>query len=206
MKYRWGTTLKPPTSCIRGTVVLKRKKLLHCVFVALICFPLLFAPTLLFVSPAFAGPAVTEPDNPAQAEKERQAQREFEREERARKEIEKERGSGEEHTRRMAEDFAKGTIEGILGFSPLETVTGTAGIKKVISECFTGCHAPEVVQKLKMITDRLGTSGQDQRDRKKLEKRMQELRLLDKSVVLRTGFRFKPGGIGTEGGPGKSPV
>jgi hypothetical protein len=170
----------------------------------------LFASPLSFIPSAFAGPPVTEPDNPAQAEKERQAQREFDREMRVRRDIERERGSWQEHLRRMPEDFAKGTIEGVLSFSFLETVTGTAGIKKVLTECATGCHAPKVVQKLKMVTDRLGSSGQDQRDRKKLEQRMKELRLLDETVVLRTEvpehFSTPSRPIGTPGGPNKSPV
>ena len=188
----------------------KRKTLVRCLCLALTCVSLLLVTPLLFIPSAFAGPAVTEPDNPAQAEKERQAQREFDREMRVRREIERERGSWQEHIRRIGEDFGKGTIEGVMSFDFLETATGQAQIKQVIKECATGCHAPEVVQKLKMITDRLGSSGQEQRDKAKLEQRMKELRLFDETALIGSEvpehFSTPSIHIGTRGGPHKSPL
>lgn len=112
---------------------------------------------------------IIDPGNPQEASEERRVVREDRVERNIERDVRNDSASGDSHTLRAAGDFAKGLIT---GFPPGSQSVSNA-VQEVINGCTT-CHQPELVAKIRERLNRLGTTGQPERDKQKVLERLRD--------------------------------
>jgi cytochrome c553 len=121
-------------------------------------------------APAIAGIRdIIDPDNTQEANAERRAVREERVRQNVERDVKNESESFREHLRRANGDFAKGLIT---DFPPGSFAVSNA-VKEVAKGCAT-CHQPELVAKIRATLEKLGTSGQAERDKQKVLQRIRD--------------------------------
>jgi hypothetical protein len=128
---------------------------------------------LLSFSPgnAIAAPKdIIDPNNPKEAAQERQVVREDRARQKIERDVRNESGSGREHLRRAAGDAAEGLITGL----PLGSFAVSNAVLEVAKGC-TNCHQTELMAKIRDRLNKLGTTGQAERDRQKVLQRIRDL-------------------------------
>ena len=138
--------------------------LMHATCLALILW-MNFSP-----APAIAGMKdIIDPDNTKEANAERREVREERVRQNVERDVKNESAAGKEHGRRAIEDFTKGLIT---DFPPGSFAVSNA-VKEVAKGCTT-CHQPELVAKIRATLEKLGTSGQAERDKQKVFQRIRD--------------------------------
>lgn len=112
---------------------------------------------------------IIDPGNSQEASAERRVVREDRVERNIERDVQNDSASAREHTRRAAGDFAKGLITGL----PPGSQSVSNAVQEVLNGCTT-CHQPELVAKIRERLNRLGTTGQAQRDKQKVLEKLRD--------------------------------
>ena len=147
-------------------------------------------------APAIAGVRdIIDPDNTQEANAERRAVREERVRQNVERDVRNESESFREHLRRANGDFAKGLIT---DFPPGSFAVSNA-VKEVAKGCAT-CHQTELIAKIRDRLNKLGTTGQAERDKQKVLQRLRDWEARNPpsrpapSINPSTPFRGRNGG------------
>jgi cytochrome c553 len=124
----------------------------------------------IFPGIATAGPRdIIDPGNIGEANRERREVREDRVRQNVEREVRDARGSFNAHLQRGAGDFAKGLLSGL----PPGSLAVSNAVMEVAKGCTT-CHQPELVAKIRDRLNKLGTTGQAERDKQKALQRLRD--------------------------------